>query len=112
MKTKRVVAAVIKSENEKGEPIVFATQRGYGEYKDGAVYGDVDGIYCETKIFGTEDFGYENYKLFKAHLKEIGLDAVFTEGPGVHEWRVWERDIQKAIEFFGLTGDEVKGNAF
>lgn len=32
--------------------------KAYGEYKDGAVYGDVDGIYCETKIFGTEDFGY------------------------------------------------------
>lgn len=32
--------------------------KAYGEFKDGAVYGDIDGIYCETKIFGTEDFGY------------------------------------------------------
>lgn len=31
----RVVAAVIKTTNEKNEPIIFATQRGYGEYKDG-----------------------------------------------------------------------------
>ena len=30
----RVVAAVIKAE-KKGEPIIFATQRGYGEFKDG-----------------------------------------------------------------------------
>ncbi|MCR5254454.1 MAG: (deoxy)nucleoside triphosphate pyrophosphohydrolase [Acetatifactor sp.] len=35
MKTIRVVAAVIKAANEKGEPMIFATQRGYGEYKDG-----------------------------------------------------------------------------
>ena len=35
MKTIRVVAAVIKARNEKGEPIIFATQRGYGEFKDG-----------------------------------------------------------------------------
>ena len=35
MKTIRVVAAVIKTENKFGEPIIFATQRGYGEYKDG-----------------------------------------------------------------------------
>ena len=35
MKTVRVVAAVIKALNENGEPIIFATQRGYGEYKDG-----------------------------------------------------------------------------
>ncbi|WP_026513297.1 (deoxy)nucleoside triphosphate pyrophosphohydrolase [Butyrivibrio sp. LB2008] len=35
MKNIRVVAAVIKAENEDGRPIIFATQRGYGEYKDG-----------------------------------------------------------------------------
>ncbi|MGN0383361.1 MAG: (deoxy)nucleoside triphosphate pyrophosphohydrolase [Eubacterium sp.] len=35
MKTVRVVAAVIKSVNEKGKPIIFATQRGYGEFKGG-----------------------------------------------------------------------------
>ena len=35
MKTVRVVAAVIKSANENGEPIIFATQRGYGDFKGG-----------------------------------------------------------------------------
>ena len=35
MKTVRVVAAVIKAEKENGEPFIFATQRGYGEFKDG-----------------------------------------------------------------------------
>ena len=35
MKTVRVVAAVIKALNEKGETVIFATQRGYGEFKDG-----------------------------------------------------------------------------
>jgi len=35
MKTIRVVAAVIKARNGDDEPIVFATQRGYGEFKDG-----------------------------------------------------------------------------
>ena len=34
MKTIRVVAAVIKSVNSDGEKIIFATQRGYGEFKD------------------------------------------------------------------------------
>ena len=33
MKTVRVVAAVIKAVNKKGEPIIFATQRGYGPLK-------------------------------------------------------------------------------
>ena len=35
MKTIRVVAAIIKTLNESGEPIIFATQRGYGEFKGG-----------------------------------------------------------------------------
>lgn len=35
MKTIRVVAAVIKAANEENEPIIFATQRGYGDLKGG-----------------------------------------------------------------------------
>ena len=35
MKTIRVVAAVIKAVNDNGEPIIFATQRGYGDFKGG-----------------------------------------------------------------------------
>lgn len=35
MKTIRVVAAIIKVTNENGELIIFATQRGYGDFKGG-----------------------------------------------------------------------------
>lgn len=35
MKTIKVVAAVIKSIIQNNEPIIFATQRGYGEFKGG-----------------------------------------------------------------------------
>ena len=35
MNTIRVVAAIIKAVNEVGEPIIFATQRGYGDLKGG-----------------------------------------------------------------------------
>jgi 8-oxo-dGTP diphosphatase len=35
MKTINVVAAVIKAAGKDGEPIIFATQRGYGDFKDG-----------------------------------------------------------------------------
>ena len=34
MKTVRVVAALIKSADRQGDPVIFATQRGYGDYKD------------------------------------------------------------------------------
>lgn len=35
MKTVKVVAAVMKSVNENGEPVILATQRGYGDFKGG-----------------------------------------------------------------------------
>lgn len=35
MKTVKVVAAAVKAVNEKGETILFATQRGYGPLKGG-----------------------------------------------------------------------------
>lgn len=35
MKTIHVVAAVIKDTNRDGNPVIFATQRGYGDFKDG-----------------------------------------------------------------------------
>ena len=30
----------------------------YGEFKNDAIYGDKDGVFCQSKIFNTEDFGY------------------------------------------------------
>lgn len=35
MKTIRVVAAVIRAVDKENKPIIFATQRGYGEFKGG-----------------------------------------------------------------------------
>ncbi len=33
----------------------------YGEFQNDTVYGDKDGVYCQSKIYNTEDFGY--YKI-------------------------------------------------
>ena len=35
--------------------------KAYGEFADGAIYGDKNGVYCQSKIFDTSDFGY--YKI-------------------------------------------------
>ena len=35
MKTIRVVAAIIKAQDDMGNSMIFATQRGYGDFKDG-----------------------------------------------------------------------------
>jgi len=61
---------------------------------------------------GSEDILFaDSYHALKEKLDDIGFKAEWTEGPGNHEWRVWDRDIQKALVFFGLSED-TKGNAF
>jgi len=32
--------------------------KAYGEFRDGAIYGDKSGVYCQSKIFENEAFGY------------------------------------------------------
>ena len=44
----------------------------YGEFKNDAVYGDKDGIYCESKIFDTEDFGYQKIVVERPERDENG----------------------------------------
>ncbi len=61
---------------------------------------------------GKEDFLYPAFAHFRKHAEEIGLDAVFDEVEGYrHEWRFWDLEIQRALEFFGLGG-QTAGNPF
>jgi S-formylglutathione hydrolase FrmB len=63
---------------------------------------------------GTEDGAYVDgrYDKFREYAKTLGINAVFTEGPGRHEWRVWDRDIEKALDYFGIGKDKKGGNPF
>ena len=44
----------------------------YGEFQDDAIYGDKDGIYCQSRIFNTEDFGYYKIVVERPTLDEHG----------------------------------------
>lgn len=52
MKTIRVVAAVIKGVNKEGRPVIFATQRGYGEFEGGWEFpgGKIEGTEKPTAL--------------------------------------------------------------
>lgn len=50
---------------------------------------------------GTDDLLFANeIDSFQVFAKKINLDAQFSFGPGNHEWKVWDRDIQIALDFF------------
>ena len=46
--------------------------KAYGEFKHDAVYGDKNGIYCQSKIFANEDFGYSKIVVERPTLDEDG----------------------------------------
>ena len=46
--------------------------KAYGEFRNEAVYGNPEGIYCESKIFGTEEFGYNKISVLRPQRDENG----------------------------------------
>ncbi len=51
----------------------------YGEYADGQVYGDKEGIYCESKIFDTKEFGYYKITVERPQRDENG-EVILKKG--------------------------------
>ena len=46
--------------------------KAYGEFKNDAVYGEKEGIYCQSKIFEGEEFGYKKIVVERPELDEEG----------------------------------------
>ena len=44
----------------------------YGEFKNNEVYGDKEGVHCQSKIYNTEDFGYYKIVVERPLLDEHG----------------------------------------
>lgn len=94
------------------------TNRGYYE----SVFGDIDKIRggkndydflaeqvaksgTKPKFFmacGTEDNLIHPNRAFRDHLKQLGYDVTWEEGPGGHDWVFWDTYILKALEWLPL----------
>jgi putative tributyrin esterase len=48
---------------------------------------------------GHDDFIVEDSRAFHAHLAELGIDHVYEEFPGDHNWAYWDVHIQDTIRF-------------
>ena len=46
--------------------------KAYGDFKHEAVYGDKEGIYCQSKIYDTDEFGYKKIVVERPMLDENG----------------------------------------
>lgn len=63
---------------------------------------------------GKEDFLYPGFQAWKKHVQKSHMDdIVLEEVKGyTHEWRFWDLTIQHALDFFGVTKKDRKGNEF
>ena len=104
LRTKNAIA------NEGGKEAYIASLRNTWDVIDKkAKTGELPKLYF---CIGEDDFLYEGFVKFRAHAEEIGLDATFETEPGYkHEWRFWDKYIQKALTFFGLDQTDA-GNPF
>lgn len=60
---------------------------------------------CLPKIYqccGTEDFLYEFNCYARDAFRSIGLDLTYEESSGNHEWRYWDKQIQRVLEWLPI----------
>lgn len=51
---------------------------------------------------GTEDFLYGINVRFRDHVKRLGFDFVYEEGPGNHDWGYWDENIRKVLAWLPI----------
>lgn len=51
---------------------------------------------------GTSDELHQDNVRFRDHVRSLGLDLTYEEGPGGHEWEYWDRQIQRVLRWLPL----------
>ena len=52
---------------------------------------------------GTEDFLYKGNIAFRDHLQKLGYDLTYKEGPGDHQWKYWDEQIQRVLAWLPIS---------
>jgi putative tributyrin esterase len=51
---------------------------------------------------GTEDFLYDQNITMKNHLEALNVDFTYEESPGDHQWKYWDAQIQRVLEWLSI----------
>jgi len=54
---------------------------------------------------GTEDFLYNMNVSMRDHLRALGYDLRYSQGPGDHQWQYWDREIENALKWMLDEGE-------
>ena len=53
---------------------------------------------------GADDFLYPANLAFRDHAQSLGLPLTYTDGPGDHQWKHWDEQIQRVLAWLPLEG--------
>ena len=51
---------------------------------------------------GTEDFLLAQNRALRDHLKPLGFDYLYEEGPGNHDWAYWDKMIARTLSWLSI----------
>ncbi len=51
---------------------------------------------------GTDDFLYESNLSFLKEAKRLGVEIDYEEGPGEHDWGLWDQQIRRVLDWLPL----------
>lgn len=98
--------ADIRSLYERFEPtlnLVFGTKEGVTEEDDLFTLTErakkSDNAPSIFMAVGQSDFMYEENTRLRDHIKSLGYDLTYREGPGIHGWDFWDEYIRYALEW-------------
>ena len=108
-----VDAAEVARKGELGDPAYWADTFG----PTGEVPGSEHDLFRAAEALrdarpdiwmwcGTEDFLYESNLRLRDRLRALGYALTYTEGPGDHQWKYWDAQIQNVLDWL-LPAKEV-----
>ncbi len=106
-------ARINNSVNNAGglEAYKNSNENAWDKLKDKVKTGELPKFYLAC---GEDDGCYPEWLEFKAYCESLGWkDATFVSEPGYrHEWRFWDKYIEKGLDFFQIGKDKDAGNPF
>lgn len=83
------------------EPKTLFLLHGYSRYcEDWLIGSPIAELSTKYNLAcGTEDFLLSQNRAFAQFLGEQGVDAVYAEGAGGHNWEFWNRQIEPVIQW-------------
>jgi S-formylglutathione hydrolase FrmB len=88
-----------------GDLSTLATSKNNPEYLLKTLRAQARRIPPLFQVCGTEDFLLEGNRQFQQVLKQQQAQTVYHEGPGSHQWHLWNRYLEEAIQFLLLENN-------